>query len=67
MLFYTGAEDKMEEDLNESGVLKVLGKIFCYYPSGITVRSAPHPVMCARNTLRLYGRLQRSKSLKTRV
>lgn len=47
MLFYTGAEDKMEEDLNESGVLKVLGKIFCYYPSGITVRSAPHPVMCA--------------------
>jgi hypothetical protein len=46
MLFYTGAEDNMEEDLKESGVLKVLGKIFCYYPSGITVRSAPHPVMC---------------------
>ena len=47
VLFYTGAEDKMEEDLKESGVLKVLGKILCYNPSGITVCFAPHLVLCA--------------------
>jgi hypothetical protein len=37
----------MEEDLKESGVLKVLGKILCYHPSGITVCFAPHLVLCA--------------------